>query len=115
MAPKEVPRERLFKYSRDGAERSRLMRCTASSVQVKAFQYSVQYVDVDKIGQEGKNSPFECNLKFTNVYCCQVRRLGIPKMEEVGVSYSKSERGGGGDNGKKGMDILKDSQVRAFT
>ena len=45
----------------------------------------------------------------------QVRRLGIPKMEEVGVSYSKSERGGGGDTGKKGMDILKDSQVRGLT
>ena len=32
-------------------------------------------------------------------------------MEEVGVSYSKSERGGSGDNEKKGMDILADSQV----
>ena len=43
--------------------------------------------------------------------------MGIPKMEEVGVSYSKSERGGGGggDAGKKGMDILKDSQVRGLT
>ena len=42
--------------------------------------------------------------------------MGIPKMEEVGVSYSKSERGGGGgDTGKKGMDILKDSQVRGLT
>ena len=43
----------------------------------------------------------------------QVRRLGIPKMEEVGVSYSKSERssGGGGDAEKKGMGILEDSQV----
>ena len=56
--------------------------------------------------------------KITNDYhsLYQVRRLGIPKMEEVGVSYSKSERGGGGgDTGKKGMDILKDSQVRGLT
>ena len=44
----------------------------------------------------------------------QVRRLGIPKMEEVGVSYSKSERSGdgGGDTEKKGMErILEDSKA----
>ena len=67
-----------------------------------------------------KNFPNEWQQKSTNAYSSlsQVRRLGIPKMEEVGVSYSKSERGGGsggGDTGKKGMDILKDSQVRGLT
>ena len=67
-----------------------------------------------------KNFPNEWQQKITNIYIIpfyQVRRLGIPKMEEVGVSYSKSERGGGGggDTGKKGMDILKDSQVRGLT
>ena len=40
-------------------------------------------------------------------------------MEEVGVSYSKSERGGGGGGGsgdteKRGMDILEDSQASGY-